>query len=50
MVLEVSSFIAMVVYALVGWGLAKLVEVLFYRPRGTVVAVTESTSSEQHIN
>jgi hypothetical protein len=49
MVLEVSSFVAMIVYALIGWGLAKLVEVIFYRPRGTVVAVTESTSSEQHI-
>jgi hypothetical protein len=35
MVLEVSSFIAMIAYALLGWGLAKLVEVVFYRPRGT---------------
>lgn len=49
MVLEISSVVAMVVYALIGWGLAKLVEVVFYRPRGTVVAVTESTSSEQHL-
>ena len=36
MVLEVSTLIAMVVYALVAWGLAKIVYVLFYRPRGPV--------------
>ncbi len=47
-VLEISSLIAMVVYALLAWGLAKLVEVIFYRPRGAVVDVTESTSSERH--
>jgi hypothetical protein len=50
MVLEISSVVAMVVYALIGWALAKLVEVVFYRPRGTVIAVTESTSSEQHVH
>lgn len=47
-VLEISSLIAMVIYALLAWGLAKLVEVIFYRPRGAVVDVTESTSSERH--
>jgi hypothetical protein len=32
MVLEISSVVAMVVYVLLGWALAKLVEVVFYRP------------------
>jgi hypothetical protein len=48
MVLEISSLIAMIVYALLGWAAVKLVEVIFYRPRGTSVDVIESTSSEQH--
>jgi hypothetical protein len=49
MVLEISSVIAMIVYALIGWAAAKLVEVIFYRPRTAVVSVTQSTSSsEQH--
>jgi hypothetical protein len=45
--LEISSLIAMVFYALLAWAAAKLVEVIFYRPR-QVVAVSQSTSSEQH--
>lgn len=32
MVLEVSSIIAMLVYALLAWALAKIVWVIFYRP------------------
>jgi hypothetical protein len=48
-VLEISSLIAMVIYALLAWAAVKLVEVIFYRPRGTVVNVTESTSSEEHL-
>ena len=36
MVLEVSSLIAMIVYLLIAWALAKIVYVLFYRPRGPV--------------
>ncbi|MHB0924224.1 MAG: YggT family protein [Bellilinea sp.] len=36
MVLEVSTLIAMIVYALIGWALVKIVYVLFYRPRGPV--------------
>lgn len=47
-VLELSSLIAMVVYALLAWAAVKLVEVIFYRPRGAVVNVTESTSSQEH--
>jgi hypothetical protein len=49
MVLEISSLIAMVVYALVAYAIERLVWVIFYRPREQAVAVTQSTSSEQHI-
>lgn len=35
-VLELSSIIAMVVYALLAWALVKAIEVLLYRPRGMV--------------
>jgi uncharacterized membrane protein YuzA (DUF378 family) len=45
MVLEVSSIIAMVVYLLIGWALAKIVFVLFYRPRGPV-SVKQTTVAE----
>jgi hypothetical protein len=46
-VLEVSSFIAMVVYALVFWAIERLVWVVFYRPREAAVAITERVSNEQ---
>jgi len=36
MVLEVSTLIAMIVYALIGWVLARIAYVLFYRPSGPV--------------
>ncbi len=36
MVLEISTLIAMVVYALIGWVLARIAYVLFYRPTGPV--------------
>ncbi len=36
MVLEISTIIAMIVYLLIACGLAKIVYVLFYRPRGPV--------------
>ena len=47
-VLELSSLIAMVVYALLFWAFAKLVWVILYRPRQAAVDVTEKTSSERH--
>ncbi|MEK7442529.1 MAG: hypothetical protein AABZ78_17145 [Chloroflexota bacterium] len=47
-VLEVSSFIAMAVYALLFWGIERVVWVIFYRPREAPVALTQRTSSEQH--
>ena len=36
MVLEISSIIAMIVYAMIGWALERIVYVLFYRPSGPV--------------
>ena len=48
MVLEISSFFAMVIYALIAWAVERTIWVIFYRPRGPVVAVTETTTSERH--
>ena len=50
MVLELSSLFAMAIYALIAWAVERTVWVIFYRPRGPVVAVTETTSSENHTN
>jgi hypothetical protein len=63
MVLEVSTIIAMLVYLLIGWGLERIVDVAFYRPRGpvsvrqtivaehtpapTVTGTTQTTVTEQ---
>jgi len=49
MVLEISSFIAMGVYALVFWAIERLIWVIFYRPREATVAVTQRSSSEQRV-
>jgi len=49
MVLEISSFIAMLVYAVAGFAFERLVWVIFYRPRQAPVAVTQRSSSEQHL-
>jgi len=46
MVLEISSFIAMGVYALLFWAVERLTWVALYRPREAVVAVTQKSSSE----
>jgi len=48
MVLELSSVFAMLIYGLVAWAIVKVVWLVFYRPRGPVVAVTETTTSEHH--
>jgi YggT family protein len=45
MVLEFSTVIAMVVYALIGWALERIIWVIFYRPRGPV---TQTTTTDQH--
>lgn len=46
MVLETSSIIAMLVYALLAWGLERIVWMSFYRPGESVVGVTQTTISE----
>jgi hypothetical protein len=48
MVLELSSFFAMGIYALIAWVVERIVWVIFYRPRGATVAVTETTTSKNH--
>ena len=48
MVLEISSLIAVVVYALIAYALAKIIWVIFYRPRGPVEAVTQTSTTDQH--
>ena len=50
MVLELSSLFAMLIYALIGWAVERIVWVIFYRPRGPVVDTTQTTTSERHIN
>jgi uncharacterized protein YggT (Ycf19 family) len=48
MVLEISSLIVVVVYALIAYALAKIIWVIFYRPRGLVQGVTQTTVTDQH--
>jgi len=48
MVLEVSTLIAMLVYALLGWVLERLVWVIFYRPR-TGSVNTQTTTTDQRL-
>ncbi len=50
MVLELSSFFAMLIYTLIAWAVESTVWVLFYRPRGPVVDTTQTTTSERHSN
>ena len=47
-VLELSSMFAMLIYGLIAWAMERTVWLIFYRPRGPVVAVTETTTSENH--
>ena len=49
MVLELSSLIAMVVYALLAWAFERIVWLIFYRQPGSVVGVTQTTTSEPDI-
>jgi len=48
MELEISSMFAVAVYALISVAIERLVWLIFYRPRGPVVGVTETTTSEHH--
>jgi len=45
MVLEISTIIAMIVYALIAWVLERIVYLLFYRPRGPV-SISQTSVSE----
>ena len=48
MILEISTLIAMVIYGLIGWAIERIIWVAFYRPRGPMQQVTQTTSSAQH--
>ena len=48
MVLELSSMFAMLIYALIAWAIERIIWLIFYRPRGSVIGVTETTTSENH--
>src|SRR4030095_5363580 len=48
-VLELSSFFAMLIYALIAWAVERTVWLLFYRPRGPVVGTIQTTTSERRI-
>ena len=48
MVLELSSMFAMLIYGLIAWVVERIVWLVLYRPRGPVVAVTETSTSESH--
>jgi hypothetical protein len=48
LVLELSSMFAMLIYGLIAWAVERTVWLIFYRPHGPVVAVTETTTSENH--
>jgi hypothetical protein len=50
MVLELSSMFAMVIYALLAWAIERVIWLAFYRPRGSAVGTTETTTSERHNN
>jgi hypothetical protein len=51
MVLEISTLIAMAVYALLAYAVERVVWLIFYRPREAVVSTTRTSSSEdRHIN
>jgi hypothetical protein len=48
MVLELSSMFAMLIYGLIAWVLERTIWLIFYRPRGPVVGVTQTTTTDQH--
>jgi len=48
MVLELSSMFAMLIYGLIAWAIERVIWLVLYRPRSPLVAVTETTTSENH--
>jgi len=47
MVLELSSMFAMLIYALIALAVERTVWLIFYRPRGPVVGITQTTTTDQ---
>ena len=47
-VFELSSLFAILIYGLIAWGLGKVIWLIFYRPNGPVVGITETKTSEHH--
>ena len=50
MVLEISTLIAMAVYALIAYAVERVVWLIFYRPKEALVSTTRTSSSEEHHN
>jgi hypothetical protein len=48
MVLEISSLIALGVYALIAWALERIIWVIFYRPDAPMVSITQTKTTDQH--
>ena len=48
MLLELSSFFAMLIYGLIAWALERIVWLMFYRPSAPVVGTTQTTTNEHH--
>ena len=49
MVLELSSMFAMLIYALLAWAVERIVWLIFYRPRGPIVSVTDTSNIEHRL-
>jgi hypothetical protein len=47
-VLEIYTLFAMVIYALIGWAIERIIWLIFYRPRRHITEVTESSTHEDH--
>jgi len=47
-VFETSSLYAIGIYCFVAAAFERIIRIIFYRPRGPVAAVTETTTSESH--
>lgn len=47
-VLEISTIFAMLIYALIGWAIERIIWLILSRPRGPVVEVTQTHSREDH--
>ena len=48
MVLELSSLFAMLIYAMIAWAVERTVWLIFYRPGGPMVGITETSTVEHH--